>query len=197
MRRTMHSATRPVFTVLPSRRALGPLPSCHPQCWLLSPWRQQAAFVLAVDTARLLQRVSEHSQGLLRYVPELYVSACLDMASLHWCRQHRQSDKGQMPGLLLACQRSRLRLAAHDMAAARCCASPDARPAQLRPSHPRLLLARRCTPCTALSRRCSITRPCWGWACTTSSSLWCATWRTSGWVGAAASTELCVCLCTA
>ncbi|KAL4425495.1 hypothetical protein ABPG75_009511 [Micractinium tetrahymenae] len=56
------------------------------QCWLLSPWRQQAAFVLAVGTAQLLEAVSEQRQGLLRYVPELYVSTCLDMVhAVHRC----------------------------------------------------------------------------------------------------------------
>lgn len=51
------------------------------QCWLLSPWRQQAAFVLAVSTAQLVEAVSRQRSGgqLLRYVPELYVGAMLDM----------------------------------------------------------------------------------------------------------------------
>ncbi len=38
--------------------------------------------MLSVDTAQLLQAVSEQRRGLLRYVPELYVSATLDMVSL-------------------------------------------------------------------------------------------------------------------
>ena len=49
------------------------------QCWLLSPWRQQAAFVLAVSTALLVSQVAEQRGGLLRYVPELYCSTILDM----------------------------------------------------------------------------------------------------------------------
>jgi hypothetical protein len=49
------------------------------QCWLLPPWRQQSAFVLCVSTAQLMGAVSRQRPGLLRYVPEFYVTCCLDM----------------------------------------------------------------------------------------------------------------------
>jgi hypothetical protein len=52
------------------------------QCWLLSSWRQQAAFVLCVSTAQLLKAVSARPGPLLRYVPEFYVSAMLDMVRI-------------------------------------------------------------------------------------------------------------------
>jgi hypothetical protein len=48
------------------------------QCWLLPPWRQQSAFVLCVSTAQLMGAVSRQRPGLLRYVPEFYVTSCLD-----------------------------------------------------------------------------------------------------------------------
>lgn len=53
-----------------------------PQCWLLSPWRQQGAFVLAVSTAQLVAAVSAQRHNLLRYVPELYCTTVLDMVRL-------------------------------------------------------------------------------------------------------------------
>lgn len=52
------------------------------QCWLLSPWRQQGAFVLAVSTAQLVAAVSAQRHNLLRYVPELYCTTVLDMVRL-------------------------------------------------------------------------------------------------------------------
>ncbi|KAI7841821.1 hypothetical protein COHA_004350 [Chlorella ohadii] len=56
------------------------------QCWLLSPWRQQGAFVLAVSTAQLVAAVSAQRHNLLRYVPELYCTTVLDMVhAVHRC----------------------------------------------------------------------------------------------------------------
>lgn len=49
------------------------------QCWLLSPWRQQAAFVLSVATCQLVAAVSQQRGHLLSFVPEFYVTAPLDM----------------------------------------------------------------------------------------------------------------------
>ena len=60
-----------------------PPPPPAPQCWLLSPWRQQGAFVLSVSTAQLVAAVSERRGGLLRYVPELYCTTVLDMVRLN------------------------------------------------------------------------------------------------------------------
>lgn len=51
------------------------------QCWLLPAWRQQAAFVLSVASTQLVAAVSARRGELLRYVPELFCSAMLDMVS--------------------------------------------------------------------------------------------------------------------
>ena len=75
-------------TLIASRKpdATSPLPAPLPpaaalllQCWLLSSWHQQAAFVLAVNTSTQLQGLSEQRPNLLRYVPEFYLTSILDM----------------------------------------------------------------------------------------------------------------------
>ena len=71
------------------------------QCWLLPPWRQQGAFVLCVSTAQLMSEVSGQRPGLLRYVPELYVTSCLDMVG-GWTRTEAVLGWGGVARLLAA-----------------------------------------------------------------------------------------------
>ena len=75
-------------TLIASRKpdATSPLPAPLPpaaalllQCWLLSSWHQQAAFVLAVNTASFFLQMSERRPNLVRYVPEFYLTSILDM----------------------------------------------------------------------------------------------------------------------
>lgn len=56
---------------------------CLPvQAWLLPAWKQEATLALATCVCRLLAAASAAPEGnLLRYVPEMYLEATLDMVS--------------------------------------------------------------------------------------------------------------------
>lgn len=134
------------------------------QCWLLSPWRQQAAFVLAVSTAQLVDAVARQRPGgqLLRYVPELYIGAMLDMV--------RRMGGGQGEGGRAGKLHGRGRAAS---ACGHTQQAPTPPPCIRRPPA-------RCTWCTAASRRCLGTPPCCAWAWATSWTWWWHTWTTRG-----------------
>eukprot|EP00887_Chlorella_sp_A99_P000718 scaffold5.g718.t1 len=59
------------------------------QGWLLSPWKQEAAMSVAVTACRVMEAAAEQREGLLRYVPELYLETTLDM--LHAVRRAEPS----------------------------------------------------------------------------------------------------------
>jgi len=57
-------------------------PCCRLQAWLLSEWKQEGTLALSTLVCRLLAAVSAAGEGgLLRYVPEMYLEATLDMVS--------------------------------------------------------------------------------------------------------------------
>ena len=128
------------------------------QCWLLSPWRQQAAFVLSVATAQLVEAVAEQRDGLLRYVPELYISSLLDMVGVGggqrwWCVCVCVWSAGLGPVKrrpVRACKPTHL--SGRGPLLTWCCLCP-LHPA-LHAHPPKPVPVRRCTPCTAASPRC-------------------------------------------